>query len=69
MKRVKISLAAARVNAKMTQKEVAKKLKVSHVTVLRWEKGQATPSYAALLALSDLYDLPISVFSLPKKLT
>lgn len=44
MRSVKITLAAARVNAGMTQEDVAKKLKVSKKTVINWEKGIVTPS-------------------------
>ena len=36
----RISLAAARVNAELTQDEVAKKLHVGKQTVVSWEKGE-----------------------------
>lgn len=38
-KEFKISLAAARVNAGLTQDEVAKRMHVSKTTILNWEKG------------------------------
>ena len=41
---IQISLAAARVNAQMTQEEVAKKMNVSKNTVVNWEKGKTEPS-------------------------
>lgn len=37
---LKISLAAARVNAGLTQEDVAKKMHVAKNTVLFWEKGK-----------------------------
>ena len=68
MSDLKISLAAARVNAGMTQKEVAKKLRVSHVSVINWEKGKSTPSYATMQALSRMYNIPIDNIFLFNKL-
>lgn len=59
MQNVKISLAAARVNAKLTQEDVAKSLKVSKKTVINWEKGAVTPSFAILDTLSRLYNMPL----------
>ena len=40
MKEYKISLAAARVNAKLTQEDVAKKMGVSKNTIVNWETGK-----------------------------
>lgn len=40
MSSFQISLTAARVNAEMTQKDVAKALKVSKQTIVNWEKGK-----------------------------
>lgn len=39
-----ISLAAARVNAKLTQKEFAEKCGVSESTVIAWETGRRFPN-------------------------
>ena len=69
MNDVKISLAAARVNAQMTQDEVAKRLKVSKATVVHWEKGRTTPSFATINTLSDMYHIPIDCIFLPEKST
>lgn len=69
MQNVKISLAAARVNAKLTQEDVAKSLKVSKKTVINWEKGAVTPSFAILDTLSRLYNMPLDYIFLPKKST
>ena len=52
----KISLAAARVNAEMTQEDVAKEMHVSKNTVLNWEKGKVIPNFATLNTLSAYRD-------------
>lgn len=36
---LQISLAAARVNAEMTQAEAAREMKVDRSTIRRWERG------------------------------
>ena len=69
MAEIKISLAAARVNARLTQKDIAKALKVSPVTIVAWEKGERSPSYATLMCLSDIYDIPLENIFLPSPLT
>ena len=65
----KISLAAARVNAGMTQDEVAKELNVSNKTVGNWEKGIVIPNSATLFTLSHLYRIPQDYIFLETKST
>ena len=62
---IKISLKAARVNADMTQDDVARELGVSNKTVLNWETGKTTPSPATVKALADLYRMPLNNIFLP----
>ena len=69
MKDLKISLAAARVNAKMTQKEVAERLKVSNKTVINWENGVSEPSFATMQILANMYGISIDNIFLPMKST
>lgn len=64
-----ISLAAARVNAEMTQEEVAKVMHVSKNTIINWEKGKVNPSAASLSMLASLYKIPIGIIFLPTKFT
>lgn len=45
---LRITLAAARVNAGMTQDEIAKIMEVSKQTVVNWEKGRIKPKVAQL---------------------
>lgn len=52
---LKISLEAARVNAKLTQKEAAKRLKVSNSTLGRWEKGLGFPNATMIDKICELY--------------
>ena len=61
----KITLKAARVNAKLLQSEVAEKLGVSKESVANWENGKAAPKATALVRLCELYKIPIDSISLP----
>ena len=54
---IKISLEAARVNAGLTQKEVAVELHVSNKTVCSWEKGKSFPDAGQIDALCKLYGM------------
>ena len=56
---MKISLKAARVNANLTQQEVADKIKVSKHTIINWEKGKTNVGYAPLKVLSEIYNIEI----------
>ena len=62
-----ISLAAARVNAEMTQDDVAKVLHVGKQTIVNWEKGATEPKISQIKQLSDLYNVPIDNIFLPDK--
>lgn len=57
MEKLQISLAAARVNAGMTQDDVAKKMKISKTTIVNWEKGKVVPSFANLQMLCTIYNI------------
>ncbi len=62
---IQISLAAARVNAKLTQDEVAREMKVSKNTVVAWENGKAEPKISQARELSKLYCIPLDNIFLP----
>lgn len=64
-----ISLAAARVNANLTQAEAAEKLGVDKNTIGRWESGKVIPRTPQLLAMSHVYGVSIDNLYLPEKLT
>lgn len=61
----KISLKAARVNANLTQEEVAKIIGVTRQTIINWEKGVVIPKIPNLVALSNLYNISIDFIFLP----
>lgn len=56
---IKISLAAARVNAGLTQEDVVKRLKITKNTLVAWEKGLSEPKISQARELSDLYNMPL----------
>ena len=53
---MKVSLEAARVNAKYNQKQVAEAMEVSVNTIIAWEKGRVSPTVAQAEKLCDLYN-------------
>ena len=55
---MKLSLKAARVNADLTQKQVAEKLGKNPMTIASWEKGETSPSIKNLYRLCKLYRVP-----------
>lgn len=59
----KISLEAARVNAKLTQKAAAKELGVSNKTLGSWERGETYPSAEKIDAICHLYSAPYDVIN------
>ena len=59
MRGPKIKLNAARVNAGLTQTEVARKLNRNKQTIVNWEKGFTQIKVNDLLALSELYGIPV----------
>lgn len=67
MKNIQISLAAARVNAGLTQDEAAKRMKISKNTLVNWEKGTSEPSISQGRKLSSIYNMPLDNIFLPSK--
>ena len=59
MSKLQRSLAAARVNAEMTQTEAAKAMSVSKNTLVNWEKGTSKPSITQAKELSVIYKIPL----------
>ena len=59
----KISMAAARINAKKTQAEVAAALKVSKQTVVSWEKGKTSPTVKKAQEFCDFCGAPYDAVS------
>ena len=64
----RFTLKAARVNAGLKQKEVAKKLKVSNKTLSNWENGKAIPKADKIIMICNLYDMEYNdIIFLPQK--
>lgn len=66
MEEIRISLAAARVNAGLTQKDVARKMKINKQTVCNWEKGKVIPKQAQLEMMCRIYNISVDNIFLPK---
>lgn len=67
MKEFRISLAAARVNSNLNQKEFAEKLGVSLATITNWEKGKTEPDASQLRKISQLSGIPMDIIFVPKE--
>lgn len=61
----RIILAAARVNAKMNQREFADFMGVDVSTVVNWEKGKTEPSASQLRKISDVSGIPMDFIFVP----
>ena len=61
-----LSLAAARVNARLTQKEVAEKLGVGINSVINWENDYVRTPAKRIVQLSELYNVPIEYLLKPE---
>ena len=57
---MKIKLNAARVNAGLTQEDVAKRLGKSKNTIVSWEKGKSSPDIETGKALAKLYGVSVN---------
>lgn len=58
MEIVKFTLAAARVNAGLSQKKAAKKLGISNKTLCKWENYESFPGADMIPVICDLYGIP-----------
>lgn len=62
---IKISMAAARVNAGLTQKQLATACGVSEATIIKWENGKSVPKINMLPVLEEAYGIPIDCVRFP----
>ncbi|MBQ2408178.1 MAG: helix-turn-helix transcriptional regulator [Bacilli bacterium] len=67
IKDFRISFAAARVNAKLTQSEVSKMLKISNKTLIEIEKYRKDISVEMLNEMQKIYNVPDKDLFLIKK--
>lgn len=54
----KVTLAAARINANLTQAQAAKALGVGLSTLKNWEQGKTYPNQPAIEKICELYGMP-----------
>lgn len=66
MKELKISLRAARVNAGLTQADVAEKIGKDRMTINNWENGKSPIDMANFAFLCNLYGIDSNYILLPK---
>lgn len=64
---IKLTLAAARINAGYTQREVAEKLGISVDSLCNWERGATRPKEPTVLGLASFYGIPRDSISMPKQ--
>ena len=64
---MRISIKAARVNAEMTQEEMANVLGVNKTTIVNWESGASEPKISQLQRISELSGIPIDFIFVPTK--
>jgi len=62
---IKLTLAAARINAGYTQQEAAKKLNISVESLSKWERGEIRPKEPTVLGLASFYGVPRDSISMP----
>ena len=56
---MQVSLASARVNANLTQREVCEKMGITEKTLIMWEKGRI-PRADKLIQLCEIYGCEIA---------
>lgn len=64
---IKISLAAARVNARKTQTQLANEMEISRTTLINLENGKKRISKAQLHLFCELCHIPVANIFLPYK--
>ncbi|MBQ1351149.1 MAG: helix-turn-helix transcriptional regulator [Oscillospiraceae bacterium] len=65
----KMSLRAARVNARLSRKDAANAINVSVTTLSNWENGETRIDACKFMKLCALYRCPAEAVSLPMKST
>ena len=62
---LQIKMAAARVNAGLTQNDVASRMKISKQTVVNWEKGKVIPKPAEFKMYCEIVGMDENYVLLP----
>ena len=61
----KITMAAARTNAGISQQKIADEMHVSRMTIHNWETGKVIPKPAELILYCNICKAPIEIIFLP----
>lgn len=56
------NLTKLRQQSNLTQLELAQKIKYSDKSISKWERGESLPDLETLVALSEVFDVPINAF-------
>ena len=64
-----ITLAAARVNAGLSQEEAGKRIGVDRTTIVKWESGKVIPRTPYIIAMATIYNVPLEYLRIPEKTT
>ena len=64
---IRMTLAAARVNAGLTQKQVCDAIGISLPTLCMWERGYRSPKVDNAIKLAKLYNVPLENINFAKK--
>lgn len=59
MSELRITLEAARVNARLKQKEAADRIGVTQQTLLNWEKGRTVPTIEHAIKMCEVYGVDL----------
>jgi len=63
----KITLKAARVNANLTQSDMARMMHRTKQTIVNWESGATEIRYSDMVSLSELYGMPLEYLAIPER--
>ncbi len=69
MNQLKIRLSAVRVNANLSQQDIADKMGVSRITVGNWESGKVKMKEAEIRMYADICNFPRENIFLPYEFT
>lgn len=61
---LKISMAAARVNARLSQDDVCSVMRIGKQTLVNWEHGRTEPSISQMKKLCKLYNIDLNAIRL-----
>ncbi len=64
-RQVKLTMATARINAGLTQQDIAERIGVSRQTVINWERGKVAPTIPQYIQFAMICGVPVDAIILP----